>query len=210
MLWFIFLNFLLKYPRFQNWILVKFAIWFYFWIINFENIGSSYTVPNFDLAIKDSLKNDMTCCERSLQLFLWLRFVWKILVLRILWTETPGWFWVSSGQSFSDFKFRFLLSLSPPLIILRFQIQAFIFLVFPSLPLIILRFQIQVFIFLVFRGREPPDAMSLRYTDTSLPDLLGRLRYAEMSMRNTSKILKKILHSGIIGFLKIRSIYQLS
>ena len=24
-------------------------------------------------------------------------------------------------------------------------------------------------------GREPPDAMSLRYADTSLPDLLGRL-----------------------------------
>ena len=159
-----------------------------FWIINFENICSSYTVPNFDLAIKDSLKNNMTCCEQSVQLFLWLRFVWRILVPRILWTETPGWFWVSSGQSFSDFKFRFLLSLSPPLIILRFQIQAFIFLVFPSLPLIILRYQIQVFIFLVFRGRDPPDAMSLRYTDTSLPDLLGRLRYVEMSMRNTSKI----------------------
>ena len=33
-------------------------------------------------------------------------------------------------------------------------------------------------------GREPPDAMSLHYADTSLPDLLGRpsLRYAEMSM----------------------------
>ena len=24
------------------------------------------------------------------------------------------------------------------------------------------------------RGREPPDAMSLRYADTSIPDLLGR------------------------------------
>ena len=38
-------------------------------------------------------------------------------------------------------------------------------------------------------GREPPDAMSLRYADTSLPDLLGRLslHYTEMSMRNTSK-----------------------
>ena len=41
----------------------------------------------------------------------------------------------------------------------------------------------------VSRGREPPDAISLRYADTSLPDLLGRLslRYAVMSMRNTSK-----------------------
>ena len=39
------------------------------------------------------------------------------------------------------------------------------------------------------RGREPQDAMSLRYADTSLPELLGRpsLRFAEMSMRNTSK-----------------------
>jgi len=38
-------------------------------------------------------------------------------------------------------------------------------------------------------GREPPDAMSLRYADTSLPELLGRpsLRFAEMSMCNTSK-----------------------
>ena len=38
-------------------------------------------------------------------------------------------------------------------------------------------------------GREPPDAMSLHKADMSLPDLLGRpsLRYAEMSMRNTSK-----------------------
>ena len=34
-----------------------------------------------------------------------------------------------------------------------------------------------------------PDAMSLRYADTSLPEFLGRpsLRFAEMSMRNTSK-----------------------
>ena len=41
----------------------------------------------------------------------------------------------------------------------------------------------------VMWGREPRDAMSLRYADTSLPDLLGRpnLRYAVMSMRNTSK-----------------------
>ena len=41
----------------------------------------------------------------------------------------------------------------------------------------------------VMWGREPPDAMSPRYADTSLPDLLGRpnLRYAVMSMRNTSK-----------------------
>ena len=39
------------------------------------------------------------------------------------------------------------------------------------------------------RGREPPDAMSLRYADTSLPGLLGRpsLRFAELSMSNTSK-----------------------
>ena len=39
------------------------------------------------------------------------------------------------------------------------------------------------------RGREPPDAMSLRYADTSLPELLGRpsLSYAVMSMRITSK-----------------------
>jgi len=38
-------------------------------------------------------------------------------------------------------------------------------------------------------GREPPEAMSLRYADASHPDLLGRqgLWYAEMSMRNTSK-----------------------
>ena len=40
------------------------------------------------------------------------------------------------------------------------------------------------------RGREPLDSMSLRYADTSNPDLLGRpsLRYAEMSMRNTSNV----------------------
>ena len=39
------------------------------------------------------------------------------------------------------------------------------------------------------RGREHPDAISLRYADTSLQELLGRpsLRFAEMSMRNTSK-----------------------
>ena len=44
-------------------------------------------------------------------------------------------------------------------------------------------------VYIVQRGREPPYAMSLRYADMSLPDLLGRLnlRYAEMSMRNTSK-----------------------
>ena len=36
------------------------------------------------------------------------------------------------------------------------------------------------------RGREPQDAMSLRYADTSLPDSLG-LSYAVMSMRNISK-----------------------
>ena len=38
-------------------------------------------------------------------------------------------------------------------------------------------------------GREPPDAMSLRYEGTSLLDLLGRpsLSYAVMSMRNTAK-----------------------
>ena len=37
-------------------------------------------------------------------------------------------------------------------------------------------------------GREPPDAMSLHYADTSLPDFLDRpsRRNAEMSMRNTS------------------------
>ena len=42
---------------------------------------------------------------------------------------------------------------------------------------------------LVERGREPPDAMSLRYADISLPDFLGRpsLRHAEMGIRNTSK-----------------------
>ena len=49
------------------------------------------------------------------------------------------------------------------------------------------------FLFFYFRegGRREgtPDAMSLRYADTSLPELLGRpsLRFAEMSMRNTSK-----------------------
>ena len=40
------------------------------------------------------------------------------------------------------------------------------------------------------RGREVTSgAMSLRYADMSLPDLLGRpsLPYAAMSMRNTSK-----------------------
>ena len=38
-------------------------------------------------------------------------------------------------------------------------------------------------------GGNPTDVMSLRYADLSLPDLLGRqsLRYAEGSMRNTSK-----------------------
>ena len=38
-------------------------------------------------------------------------------------------------------------------------------------------------------GREPLDAISLHYADTSLPDLLGRMSlcYAAMSMRNTSK-----------------------
>jgi len=42
---------------------------------------------------------------------------------------------------------------------------------------------------LVPGGREPPEAMSLHYADTSLPDLLGRtsLSYAVMSKRNTSK-----------------------
>ena len=41
----------------------------------------------------------------------------------------------------------------------------------------------------VMWGREPRDAMSLRYADTILPNLLGRpnFRYAVMSMRNTSK-----------------------
>ena len=40
------------------------------------------------------------------------------------------------------------------------------------------------------RGREPPDAMSLRYADTSLPELLSRpsLRFAEMSMRKHIKM----------------------
>ena len=40
------------------------------------------------------------------------------------------------------------------------------------------------------RGRELPDAMSLRYADTSLPDLLDRpsLSYAIMSVRNSSKL----------------------
>ena len=35
----------------------------------------------------------------------------------------------------------------------------------------------------VQRGREPPDAMSLHYADTSLPDLLGRssLNYADQA-----------------------------
>ena len=39
-------------------------------------------------------------------------------------------------------------------------------------------------------GRKPTDAMSLRYANTSLPDLLGRLRlsYAAMGMRNASKV----------------------
>ena len=38
-------------------------------------------------------------------------------------------------------------------------------------------------------GRETKDAMSLRYVDTSLPDLLGRpsLSHAVMSMRNIAK-----------------------
>ena len=42
----------------------------------------------------------------------------------------------------------------------------------------------------VGRGREPLDAMSLRYANTSLTDLLGRLSlsYAAMGMRNTSKV----------------------
>ena len=39
------------------------------------------------------------------------------------------------------------------------------------------------------RGRELPDAMSLRYADTSLPDLLGRpsLRYAVTSLRHADR-----------------------
>ena len=82
------------------------------------------------------------------------------------------------------------------------------------------------------RGREPPDAISHRYSDTRLSDLLGRLslRYAEMSMRNTSKctcLIKEgfwtcvfslnkrfffqiFQHCGMRGFSKMRSIYQLS
>ena len=41
----------------------------------------------------------------------------------------------------------------------------------------------------MYRRREPPDSMSLRYADMSLPDLLGRsrLRYAEISLGITSK-----------------------
>ena len=41
----------------------------------------------------------------------------------------------------------------------------------------------------VLGGREPLDALSLRYGETSLPDLHGRpsLGYAVISMRNTSK-----------------------
>ena len=43
--------------------------------------------------------------------------------------------------------------------------------------------------FSVYGGREPPDTMSLRYANTSLLELLGRpsLRFAEMSMQDTSK-----------------------
>ena len=39
-------------------------------------------------------------------------------------------------------------------------------------------------------GREPPDAMSHCYADTSLPDLLGRPshHYAEMSMQKLNTI----------------------
>ena len=50
------------------------------------------------------------------------------------------------------------------------------------LPIIIIMIQL-------YRRREPPDSMSLRYADSSLPDVLGRprLRYAEISMGNTSK-----------------------
>ena len=28
----------------------------------------------------------------------------------------------------------------------------------------------------IWEGREPPDTMSLRYADTSLPDVLGRMQ----------------------------------
>ena len=82
---------------------------------------------------------------------------------------------------------------------------------------------------LIASEREPPDAMSLRYADTSLPALLGRpsLRYAEMSMRNTSKcacVIQEVFklvfkvwiffqifrHSGMRSFSKMRRIYQLS
>ena len=49
--------------------------------------------------------------------------------------------------------------------------------------------QLATFCF-VGRGREPLDAMSLRYANTSLTDLLGRLSlsYAAMGMRNTSRV----------------------
>ena len=48
------------------------------------------------------------------------------------------------------------------------------------------------------RGREPWDTMSLRYADTSLPDLLGRpsLRYAEMSMRIAQYIKMCLYNTG--------------
>ena len=50
-------------------------------------------------------------------------------------------------------------------------------------------FSLRKLYFCVRWGREPLDAMSLRYADMSLPDLLGRpsLGYAVMSLRNTLK-----------------------
>ena len=82
------------------------------------------------------------------------------------------------------------------------------------------------------RGREPPDAMSLRYADTSLQDLLGRLSlYLDQASamqtvpplwsKRASTIQNRFLcvmknvnnffwYSGMRGFSKMKSIYQLS
>ena len=62
-------------------------------------------------------------------------------------------------------------------------------------------------------GREPPDTMSFRYADTSLPDLLGRpnLHYADqayamqtmspLSSKRASTSVKRILQKRIKLFI---------
>ena len=55
-------------------------------------------------------------------------------------------------------------------------------------------------------GREPPDAMSLRYADTSLPDLLGRpsLHYADQAsaLQTVPPLFSKQASTILLSFFK--------